>query len=465
MTSPNWNRTPQDLSPYSANRAGDVHYYDAWMRSADMRSMFSQDAMFRSWLDVEGALARAEARVGLVPPAAADEIVRAASVGNVDVAEMTRHYQQVGFPIVPLVRQLTRACGAEAAGYVHWGATTQDVVDTGLVLQIRDGLRLIEADLEGIITAVARLCFEHRDTVMVGRTFQQHAAPITFGYKAAVWLDELLRHRERLGELRRRVLVVQFGGAVGTLATLGPAGLEVRRALAEELDLGEPAISWHTARDGWAELVFWLAAVGATLAKMASEIATLMRTEIDEVREPHEPGRGGSSAMPQKRNPVSCPVIIANGQRLRDLVPSQLAAMVQDHERAVAGQSLEWQIIPQAFLLLSGSLMHSRRVLEGLDVNVAAMRRNLENGRGFLMAEAVMMGLAAFIGRSQAHTIVEAVAGRALDARLTLREGLLADPVVMTHLTVADLDRLLDPANSTGSAGAMVDAVLARVPS
>jgi len=442
----------------------DALYYEIWTQTVDMRKVFSQFSMFRSWLDTEAAVARAEANVGFVPPTAADQIFRAATVANLDIAEMTQHYRQIGFPIVPLVRQLTKACGPEAAGYVHWGATTQDIIDTGLVLQIREGLRLVEADLEGVIAALAELCCEHRDTIMVGRTFQQHAAPITFGYKAAVWLDELLRHRERLVELRRRVLVVQFGGAVGTLATLGPAGLEVRRALAAELDLGEPAISWHTARDGWAELVFWLAAVGATLAKIATEIATLMRTEIDELREPHEAGRGGSSAMPQKRNPVSCPVIIANGQRLRDLVPSQLAAMVQDHERAVAGQSLEWQIIPQAFLLLSGSLMHSSRVLEGLDVNVAAMRRNLENGRGFLMAEAVMMGLAACIGRSQAHAIVEAVASRSLDAGLTLREGLLADPVVMTHLTAEDLDRLLDPANSTGSTGAMVEAVLAKMP-
>jgi 3-carboxy-cis,cis-muconate cycloisomerase len=297
---------------------------------------------------------------------------------------------------------------------------------------------------------------------MPGRTFQQHAAPITFGFKAAVWLDELLRHRERLPDIRRRTLVCSYGGAVGTLATLKGDGLSVLHALSSELGLEEPAITWHTARDGWAELIFWLAMVCATFAKIATEVSTLMRTEIDEVREPFQPGRGGSSTMPQKRNPVSCPIIIAIGNRMREFPATQLAAMVQDHERAVAGQPLEWLVIPDAFVLASGSLHHTKHLLGGLGVNPETMRSNLEIAGGFLMAEAVMMGLAPKVGRGQAHHLVSQAANKAIDRGQSLREGLLGEPAIMAHLTEGEIDRLLEPANYLGVATAMVDRVLEK---
>jgi 3-carboxy-cis,cis-muconate cycloisomerase len=361
-----------------------------------------------------------------------------------------------------LVKQLAAACDAESAKYVHWGATTQDIVDTGLVLQMREGLDLIASDLNFIIDALAKLAADHRDTVMAGRTFQQHAAPITFGFKAAVWLDELLRHRERLPEIRRRALVCSYGGAVGTLSTLNKDGLAVLHALSSELELEEPAITWHTARDGWAELIFWLSMVCSTFTKIASEISTLMRTEIDELREPFQPGRGGSSTMPQKRNPVACPIIIAIGNRMREFPATQLAAMVQDHERAVATQPLEWLLIPDAFVLTSGSLHHTKHLLSGLTVNPDTMRRNLDMAGGFLMAEAVMMGLAPKIGRGAAHHLVAQASAQALDQGLPLREGLLASPEVMQHLTTEELDRLLDPNNYLGVAREMVDRVLEK---
>ncbi|QVL50119.1 MAG: adenylosuccinate lyase family protein [Thiocapsa sp.] len=441
----------------------DSLYFGDTFANPAMRHVFSDEARFRSWLDVEAALARTQARLGLIPVSAAEEISREATIERLDLAAMKAEYERVGFPILPLVHQLAKACDPESARWVHWGATTQDIIDTGLALQMRDGFGIIGRQLDEVIDAVARLARDHRDTVMAGRTFQQQAAPITFGFKAAVWLDELIRHRERLSGIKHRALVCQFGGAVGTLATLGKDGMAVLEALARELGLETPAISWHTARDGWAEAVFWLAMVGATLAKIATEVATLMRTEVDEVREPFAPGRGGSSTLPQKRNPIACPIIIAIGNRLRECVGSQLTAMIQEHERAVAGQPLEWLVIPDAFVLTSGALRQAFGILDRLTVDAERMRANLASGGGFLMAEAVMMGLAPHTGRNQAHDIVYAAASRALEAGDTLRSALLADPLVTAHLSEPAIDALLEPANYTGSAGAMVDAVLAKL--
>jgi len=331
------------------------------------------------------------------------------------------------------------------------------------VLQIREGLALAEADLAGVEAALAGLARTHRDTVMPGRTMQQQAAPITFGYKVAVWLAEVRRHRERLAELRPRVLVGQCAGAVGTLATLGDKGLAVRREQMRELGLGEPDVTWHTARDGWAETVGWLGLVAATLGKIATEIAMLMRTEVDEVREPFEPGRGASSTLPQKRNPIACQPIIAIAHRVRDCVGSAYMAMIQEHERAVGPMHLEWIVVPEAFVLTAGALAQSRSLLENLVVDSDRMRANLMGGGGLIMSEAVMMGLAPHLGRGDAHDAVYAAAGRCTDEGLTLREALLADSNIAGRLPEAEIDALLDPANYTGAAGAMVDAVLARV--
>jgi len=260
-----------------------TYFSDLFTREA-MREIFSDTGLIRAWLRVEAALAAAEAECGIVPTTAAEGIAKAACLENLDLAAMKAEYERVGFPISPLVHQLAKVCDEESARWVHWGATTQDIIDTGFVLQIRDGLGLVESDIEAVLEHIARLAEEHRSTVMAGRTFQQQAAPITFGYKAAVWLDEMLRHRDRLSGIKARVLVCQLGGGVGTLATLGRDGLAVRRAFASVLQLREPDVSWHTARDGWAELVHWLAMVGATLAKIATEVAALMRTEVAEVR-------------------------------------------------------------------------------------------------------------------------------------------------------------------------------------
>lgn len=440
----------------------DSFYFSNMFSTSAMAEVFSDEGRINAWLATEVALAKGEARVGVIPQQAADNIAEAARLDNLDLKAMKAEFDKVGFPIMPLVHQLAKACDPESARWVHWGSTTQDIVDTGLVLQMRDGIALLEQDLEALITAMAILAGKHRNTVMAGRTFQQQAAPITFGYKVAVWLDELLRHHERLKELKKRVFVGQCGGAVGTLATLGQDGISVQQAMMDELGLGCPSITWHTARDGWAEMVNWLVLVCTSLGKVATEVATLMRTEVNEVREPYHTGRGASSTMPQKRNPIACPRIIAIAHRMREFSGSQFSAMIQEHERAVGAMPIEWMVIPDAFMLASGSFAQSLEILKSLEVDSTQMRANLDLGGGLLMAEAVMMGIAPSIGRNQAHELVFAAAGRANDAGISLREAILNNEEIMQHVSEEQLDALLDPANYTGSAGAMVDAVLAR---
>ncbi|HHX88413.1 MAG TPA: adenylosuccinate lyase family protein [Paracoccus sp.] len=435
-------------------------YFRDQFSTPQMRAVFADEARLDGWLRAEVALAQAQAGLGLIPVEAAAEIARVARPGALDLAAMKPDYDISGVAIIPLVRHLGALLTPEARGWLHWGATTQDILDTGFTLQIREALALIADDMDAVIRALASLAARHRDTVMAGRSFQQQAVPVTFGYKVAVWLDEALRHRARLPALRERVLVGQFGGAVGTLAPLGGDGPAVRAAMMRALGLGEASITWHTSRDRWAELVHWLAMAGATLGKIATEITLLMRSEVGELREPLVPGRGGSSTMPQKRNPVASPQIIALARRLRDLPGGQLDAMMQEHERGAGAMPVEWAIVPEAFLLLSGALAHALPVLQGLEVDSARMRANLAADGGLAMAEAVMMALAPHIGRGAAHEAVAAAVRRSLEAGLALRTALLEDPAITAHLDPHALDQVLEPGNYTGSAGAMVDAVL-----
>ena len=429
-----------------------------------MCHIFSEDNRLLKWIDTEIALAKAQEEIGLIPKGTAAKIHKVAILNNLDLAAMQAEFDRIGFPILPFVKQLTKVCDPETARWVHYGATTQDILDTGMVLQMRDGLELVEQNINSIIKALVALAKKHRNTVMAGRTFQQLAAPITFGYKAAIWLDEILRHHERLQEIKPRVLMGQCAGAVGTFATLGNKGLEVQRIMMEELGLGVPDITWHTARDRWSELVSWMAMLASTLAKIATEVATLMRSEVGELSEPFETGRGASTTLPQKRNPIACEPIIANAHRMRELASSQMTAMIQEHERGALGQMhLEWTVIPDAFLFLSGALYHSRLILENLWVDTENMRKNLDLQGGLIMSEAVMMGLASKVGKSKAHHMVYTVASKATDAGITLREAILTERDMMEHISEIELDKMLDPANYTGSAGEMVDAVLAKV--
>lgn len=441
----------------------DSDYYKDMFGTAEMRQIFSDKSRLQAWIATEVALAKAQEKLEIIPSGVAATISKVGKVENLDLHEMKADFDRVGFPILPFVKQLNKACDSETARWVHYGATTQDILDTGMVLQMKKGLKLVGVELNAIIAAIAILSKKHAKTVMAGRTFQQLAAPITFGYKAAVWLDEILRHRDRLEELKGRLLVGQCAGAVGTFATLGDQGIEIQKIMMKELDLGVPAITWHTARDSWAEVVGIFAMITATFAKIANEVAILMRSEVGELSEPFEVGRGASTTLPQKRNPISCEPIIAIAPKLRELVGSQLTAMIQEHERGVGQMNIEWMVIPEAFVLISGSLKHTRFIIENLWVGEATMRKNLDLGGGLLMSEAVMMGLAPKVGKEKAHHLVYEAASKAHENKLSLKEALLQKTEITSVLTESEIDGLIDPINYIGVSEQMIENVLKKL--
>ena len=425
-----------------------------------MRAIFADAALVARYVEVEVALAAAEAKAGVIPIEAAETIKRLARADAIDLSKLKSETDLVGYPIVGVVHQLAKQCG-DAGRYVHWGATTQDIMDTATVLQVRDASALVDADLAACETALKGLALKHRSTVMAGRTHLQHALPVTFGYKAAVWLSMILRHRQRLQQLLPRVLVGQFGGAAGTLASLGDKGLAVHDALMAELCLGRPPIPWHVARDGLAETVGFLGLVTGTLAKIATDVMLMMQTEVAEAFEPFLAGRGSSSTMSQKRNPISCELIIAAAKIVRQNAGSMLDAMVADHERATGPWQVEWAAIPEAFIATSGALRQARFMLEGLTVDAERMRRNLDLTGGLIVAEAVMMALAQHTGRQSAHDVVYGACRAALDKNSTLLAELGQQPEVTRYLDAERLAQLTEPVNYLGSAPAMIDRLLA----
>ena len=354
---------------------------------------------------------------------------------------------------------MSKMCG-EAGGYVHWGATTQDVMDSAVVLQVRDAMDLIEADLRELRGILARLAASHRDTPMAGRTHLQQALPVTFGYKAAVWLASLDRHQQRFAEARKRVLVGQFAGAAGTLASLGDNALAVQEALMGELNLGVPEATWHVARDGLAEVVNLLALMTGSLGKIAYDVLLMASTEIAEVYEPFVKGRGASSTMPQKRNPISSELILAASKAVRQHAGLMLDAMVQDFERATGPWHAEWIALPESFILSAGALHQAKFMLGGLIVDADRMRQNLGMSNGLIVAEAVMMGLAPYIGRQQAHDVVYDACRTVNEHGGTLAEALAGRAEITAHLDSEAINRLTDPANYLGMAPQMVDRVL-----
>ena len=436
--------------------------------TAPMREVFGDDAFLAVCIEVEAALARAQGRLGIIPAEAADAITHAANAlasgrEALDLARLKNQTETVGYPILPLVRQMAELAG-ESGRYLHWGATTQDIMDTAAVLQIRAGLALIEQDLTAARSHLAELARKYRDTPMAGRTHLQHALPVTFGYKAAVWLYALDRHADRLRELRPRVLLVQFGGAAGTLASLGNGerSLETRAELARELGLGDPPITWHVVRDGIAETVQVLALLAGSLGKIAFDVMLMSATEFGEAAEPFIEGRGSSSTMPQKRNPISCELILAAAKVLRQQAGLVLDAVVTDVERATGPWHVEWVALPEAFGFAAGALHQARFMLGGLIVDPARMAKNLTMTHGLIVAEAVMMGLAPHTGRNEAHDLVYDACRNAIETDRPLLEVLLEIPAVADRLGAEKLASLTDPANYLGAAPAMVDHMLAR---
>ena len=435
-----------------------------------IRHIFDDKTYIRRCVDVEVALAQAEAKCGVIDPQAAERI--ALDLRNVDdrldYDRLSAETEVVGYPILPLVRQLSELCSGGAGGYVHWGATTQDIQDSAAMLQVKDALEVVDAQLLELIATLERLAKQYRDVPMAGRTHMQHALPVTWGYKCAVYLSSMRRHLERLHQLWPRCLVVQFGGAAGTLASLASEGdpdrgVKVRKALALELGLRNPAITWHTARDNMAEVVNFLAMVGGTLGKLALDLIVMSSNEVGEASEPFVPHRGASSTMPQKRNPISSEVMLAASKQLRANAGLVLDAMVSDFERASGPWHLEWVAIPESFVVAVGALAQANFAMKGLVVNVGQMGRNLNSSRGLIVAEAVMMELAKFVGRQRAHDVVYEACKETIEGDET---RLLADVLgekgeVTARISVEKLKQLCDPANYLGAAGRMVDDVLA----
>ena len=427
----------------------------------EIRQLFDDRRRLGFMCQVEVALARAQAALGIIPAEAADAIAQAADPAKLDLALIRAETEKAGQPVMAIAKALTQAAGPEAGRWVHWGATTQDVTDTALVLQLRAALDVIERDLLALIAALATQADSHRATVMAGRSFLQQALPVSFGYKAAVWLAPLLRHAERLEQLKPRLLQVQFGGAVGTLASLGDKGRAVTERLAADLGLACPVAPWHSSRDTIAELGAWLGLVAGSLAKFAGDVTLLAQTEFGELVETTEAGRGGSSTMPQKRNPIISTHIVAAAMAIEAQVPLLLAAQHHQLERAVGPWQAEALALPQALALTAGALAQSIRVARGMRPDAERMRANLAITNGLVMAERVMMALADRMGRSEAHHLVQDACLRAMAENRPLREILGKNELVAGMLDAAALDRLMDPAGYLGESDAVVDRVLA----
>ncbi|HQR38043.1 MAG TPA: 3-carboxy-cis,cis-muconate cycloisomerase [Blastocatellia bacterium] len=438
--------------------------------SAIFRDIFGTEAMRRVWsdenrtqkyLDIEAALARVQGRLGIIPQEAADEIVGHCIIGEIDMAKLRQQTERIGYPVLGVVSQLNALCRDKLGEYCHWGATTQDITDTATVLQIREGLALVEEDLAGLSASLARLAQRYRDTPVVGRSNLQQAIPVTFGYKMATILAAVERHRERLAQLKPRVLVGEFGGACGTLASIEKGALETQAGLMAELGLGQPAIAWHTVRDSIAEVGAFLGLVGGTLGKIAMDVKLMMQTEVGEVYEPFAHGRGSSSTMPQKRNPISSCYIHAAVSVVRQHAAALMDAMIADHERSTGPWEIEWISLPEIFCLTAGALKQTRFVIDGLEVDEARMRANIDITNGLVMSEAVMMGLGPHIGREYAHDLVYDICRESIRQGRPLLDLLAENPEISPHVSRGQLAAMCDPANYLGQAGAMVDRVLA----
>ncbi|KAF1996671.1 3-carboxy-cis,cis-muconate cycloisomeras-like protein [Amniculicola lignicola CBS 123094] len=429
----------------------------------EIRKVFDDRAYLNRCVDAETALARAQSRCNVIPSHIGDVVTSKAEGAELDFDRIRRETEIVGYPILPLIRQLSAVCGDEAGRYVHWGATTQDIMDLASMLQMKQGLEIVERTLKSVIKNLESLSREHRDTPMAGRTHLQHALPITFGHKCAIWLSGFQRHLERLEQLKPRALMVQFGGAAGSLASLGSGddGIRVRKEMARDLGLTDPPITWHVARDGVAEITNYLALVGGSLGKLALDIIIMSSNELSEVSEPFVPHRGASSTMPQKRNPISSEVILAASKILRSNASLVLDGMVSDFERASGPWHLEWVAVPESFVIAVGALNQADFALSGLVVNSNAMLKNLYSTRGLIVAEAVMMGLAPYVGRGKAHDIVYEACKESIENDTSLLDALQTRSEVTSKISTEDLAALCDAKNYLGSCGLMVDEVLA----
>jgi 3-carboxy-cis,cis-muconate cycloisomerase len=434
--------------------------------SAAMRAVCDDAAYLQHMLDFEAALARAEAAVGVIPASAVAPIASACKAETFELSALAEAAARSGNLAIPLVKALTAAVGkadADAAHYVHWGATSQDVIDTATMLTLRAAIDALLPDLDRAIAGFAKLATQHRNTAMVARTWLQHALPMPFGLKLAEYAAALHRSRARLKRLRAEGLALQFGGAAGTLAALDDNGLLVAEKLAAELKLPLPDAPWHTHRDRIADAASVFAILTGGCGKIARDVSLMMQTDVAEAFEPSGEGRGGSSTMPHKRNPVAAATALAAAAMAPNLAATIFAAQVQDHERSAGPWHAEWPTLPTLQLVASGALAAIAELAEGLEVDAARMRVNLDATHGLIMAEAVTFALAETIGKSDAHHLVEAAAKKAIAGRKHLRDVLTADPKVAAHLSADKLAKLFDPMAYQGVSQALIDRLLASL--
>jgi 3-carboxy-cis,cis-muconate cycloisomerase len=436
------------------------------LSSAAMRAVCDDAAYLQHMLDFEAALARAEAATGVIPASAADTISQACQVRAFDLGALAEAATRSGNLAIPLVKALTAhvaKADADAARYVHWGATSQDVIDTATVLSLRAAIDALLPDVDRAIAGFAKLAQCHRTTAVVARTWLQHALPMPFGLKLAEYAAALHRSRKRLQRLRNEALALQFGGAAGTLAALGDKGWQVSERLAQELKLTLPEAPWHTHRDRIAEAASVFAILAGSCGKIARDVSLMMQTDVAEAFEPSGEGRGGSSTMPHKRNPVAAATALAAATMAPNLAATIFAAQVQEHERSAGPWHAEWPTLPMLQLVTSGALAAIVDIAEGLEVDAARMRVNLDATHGLIMAEAVTMALAEKIGKSDAHHLVEAASKKAAAGQQELREVLTQDPKVTAHLSADQIAKLFEPMAYQGVSQALIDRLLASL--
>jgi adenylosuccinate lyase len=442
----------------------DSEVYGAAFASSEVAAIFTDERRVQRWLDVEAALAQAQAELGLIPAPAATEITRQARVERIDLRALGAGISQTGHSLVPALRALAAACEGTAGEYVHYGATTQDVIDTGMVLQAKEAWAVLLRDLRAIRAALAGHARRHARTVMAGRTHGQQALPTTFGFKVAVWVDEIDRQLARCAEAAPRLFVGNITGAVGTMAGFGPRGREVQARTLARLGLGVPRIAWHSARDRVVELGYLLVQIAGTLGKIANEVYNLQRSELDELREPFHVGKVGSSTMPHKQNPSTAELVVALSRLVRGLLVPLTDTLWHEHERDAGAWRLEWAALPEALIYTGAILAHMVRVVGGLQVREAQMAKNLERLGGLLLSERVMLALGERIGKQTAHEVVYEVAVDAERRGVAFKQALLADARVAPHLDGAAIDALLDPRAYVGLAAELVADVVGPEP-
>lgn len=428
----------------------------------EMRAVFDENNRLQKWLDFEVALAETQAELGLIPTAAAVEITKAARIENIDLEEVATEVRRIKHTLVPLLKSMQKSLGRAGAEYLHYGATTQDVVDTGLILQLKEANAIFKRDMAAVGQELLRLASEQRDTVMVGRTHGVQALPITFGHKCAIWLDELSRHAERLAQAEPRVFVVMLVGAVGSQASYGSRAAEIEAGVARRLGLGATDISWAPSRDRIAEYTTLLAMIAGTLGKIGNELFNLQRNEFAEVEEGFTEGKLGSSTMPHKRNPVAAENVAMLSRSVRYSAAMMLEAMVQEHERDGIAWKSEWKAVPETCLVAGAIMAQTANLLKGLKVSREALKRNVDLMGGYLLSERVMLSLGEKVGKNTAHEWLYEASMSGIESGQSFAEALRAHPHIAGIYTDEEIEGLTRPSEYLGAVGESIDRVTAR---